>query len=77
MTHITKADPPLTLSEPAGRDLAARWKELCTHLLATISPEKLGLTFVCDVKDLESANQIIEPLMTLPPLRECTIQLRR
>lgn len=52
----------------------AEWKRLCRHLAASTTPKRLRLCVICDVADVEAAKQIVEPMLELPILRECTLR---
>lgn len=49
--------------------------KLCRLLQAHVQPNHLKLSFICDVADVEIAEQVIRPLSHLPLLRECSIRL--
>jgi hypothetical protein len=66
---------PRLRSEVKAVQRMVEWKQLCHRLAASITPNQLGLCVICDVADIETAKEIIEPLSKLPVLRECTLRL--
>ena len=76
-TPKSQADPILSSETRQGRDLIRMWTAVCQRLSEAILPAKLKLTFICDVMDLESAHQVVDPLRILPALKSCTIRLGR
>lgn len=57
------------------------WMSAARHLALNMQPSGLTLTFVCNANDVETANNVktasdlVELLMKMPPLKECTIRL--
>lgn len=74
---LDQADPALDRNQEPGKRLLQEWNSLCHYLGSRISPERLRLTLICDVTDLESGNEVVAPLAALPPLRECTLRIGR
>lgn len=52
------------------------WEAVCNRL-AAIPPGCLTVEFICDAKDLTTAEQFLSPMNALPRLKQCTIQLGR
>jgi len=77
LTPTRDADLVLNSASETGHILVQRWKSACNHLSSAISPGQLKLTFICDVTDLASGEKVVEPLLTLPILKQCTIRLGR
>ncbi|PSS10877.1 hypothetical protein M430DRAFT_180225 [Amorphotheca resinae ATCC 22711] len=67
----------LSSTDQTGRDLVREWGTLCRYLSSAISPGQLRFTFICDVEDLDTGRQVIEPLLGLPTLKQCNIRLGR
>jgi len=83
-TRCRTCDTPKALSDPVlneasheGQDLIQRWRIICKRLSSVIAPGQLRFTFICDVISLKTAEQVVEPLLTLPRLQQCTIRLGR
>ncbi|CAG9983911.1 unnamed protein product [Clonostachys byssicola] len=74
---IDKADPELIDGQAQSKAMIQGWATLCNRLASCIPPGRLELEFVCDVGDMETAEQIIKPLYSLPRLEKCTIRLGR
>jgi hypothetical protein len=72
-------DAPLDLREARAKPLVDEWKSAAEHLARHISPHKLELCVVCDVRqdDLESATKVLEPLSLFSELHNCHIRLSR
>lgn len=51
------------------------WQRLCRDLKAHIQPNQLRLSLICDVADVESADEVAHPFLQLPVLRDCAIRL--
>ena len=52
----------------------AEWSCLCSHIAASIVPNRLRLSVACNTDDVV-AKEFLGPLMSLPQLRECSIRL--
>ncbi|CAH0034449.1 unnamed protein product [Clonostachys rhizophaga] len=52
------------------------WEAVCNRL-AAIPPGCLTIEFICDAKDLTTAERFLSPMNALPRLKQCTIQLGR
>jgi len=63
------------------RSIIEEWRSAARHLALNMQPSGLTLTFVCNANDVETANNVktandlVEPLMRMPPLKECAIRL--
>ena len=51
------------------------WEKMCQFLAARIISGRLKLAFVCDMDDVETAEEIVAPMNQLPILKECAIRL--
>jgi hypothetical protein len=50
-----------------------RIETVMPHLSTSITPKRLRLCVIRDAADVEAAKQIVEPMLELPVLRECTL----
>jgi hypothetical protein len=57
------------------KPILREWKRMCKFLASRILPGKLKLAFVCDMNDVESADEILAPMNQLPLLKECALRL--
>lgn len=73
----TNADPTMEMTSRAGDDLLHWWRWFAKGLESSISSNHLDLTLICDVTDKTSGIAVVEPLLTFPTLRGCTIRLGR
>ncbi|KAF2719250.1 hypothetical protein K431DRAFT_348044 [Polychaeton citri CBS 116435] len=55
-------------------DFIPTWKQICDVLAGSKNALKLGLELVCDVKDLQTAKMIVEPMGKLK-ISKCTVRL--
>ncbi|KAF8179952.1 hypothetical protein K438DRAFT_1842386 [Mycena galopus ATCC 62051] len=69
-------DPVLHSTASAGQAIISCWRDTCAHLAMCIQPQ-LRLTFICDAEDVESAKQVVDPMLAFRPLAQCTIRLGR
>jgi hypothetical protein len=76
-TPMVAGAPTLSSSDQTGQDTIREWDTLCRYLSLAISPGQLRFTLICDVADLDTGKQVIEPLLRLPTLKQCTIRLGR
>ncbi|RDL30794.1 uncharacterized protein BP5553_10139 [Venustampulla echinocandica] len=51
------------------------WAELCKHLVSHIAPHQLQLCLICDVADVETAEEVLNHPSSMPILRGLTIRL--
>jgi len=65
------------IGHTARQDLAvlAEWNRILKRFTTHVQPHHLSLSVVCDVKDLEMAQRVLEPLSKLSSLRNCAIRL--
>ncbi|VUC28007.1 unnamed protein product [Clonostachys rosea] len=76
-SHINSSDPELSISgDSVSQGIIEAWMETCQRL-SHITPGTLHLEFICDVSDLASAEYIVQPLKSVPRLRDCTVRLGR
>ncbi|CAG8951697.1 hypothetical protein HYFRA_00005497 [Hymenoscyphus fraxineus] len=71
------ADPAMDSTSRAGDDLLHWWRWFAKGLESSILSRYLDLTLICDVVDRTSGLAVVEPLLTLPTLKGCTIRLGR
>jgi hypothetical protein len=57
------------------KPILREWKKTCEFLASSILPGRLKLAFVCDMNDVESAEEILAPMNQLPLLKECALRL--
>jgi len=67
----------LCSSVKLGGEYAAlkEWQLLCKLLGSQIQPNCLKLFLTCDVANVEIAQEIVQPLLGLPALRDCAVRL--
>lgn len=53
----------------------AEWSRLCSHIATSILPNRLKLCVTCNTDDVEVAKEFLCPLMNVPQLRQCSINL--
>lgn len=75
-------DQPLQSSQHLFWPLLDEWRRMVRHLASRIRPHVLDLALVCDLDhtltDSEAtARKIVEPLISLPPLRHCQVRLSK
>lgn len=75
--NTTNADPPMDMTSRAGDDLLHWWRWFAKGLRSSISSNHLDLMLICDVTDKTSGMAVVEPLLTFPTLKRCTIRLGR
>ena len=71
------SDQLLTDAEPMDRKMLDQWRRVCSYLAQSIQPGRLSLTLICDTEYEAAAKAVVEPLLTLPRLKKCTIRLGR
>ncbi|VUC29460.1 unnamed protein product [Clonostachys rosea] len=76
-SRISASDPELSIGDDLSKSIIKCWTEICQRLSDIVPPGTLHLEFICDVQDLETAQRVIEPIESLPRLRECSIRLGR
>lgn len=74
---LSHGDPVLGLSKPESRELLEGWRVICKNLSAAVPAGQLTMPFVCDTDNLDTAKNVVQPLLTLPKLRNCAIRLGR
>ena len=72
---ITRVEFPLGYEPRYDKGIILEWKRLCRHIACCILPNRLRLCLICDVKDVESAQEVIKPMRRLPILSACSIRL--
>ena len=70
-----KSVRPLGCVSRSDRGIISEWNRLCKHIAFCIPPNSLRLCLICDVKDVETAQEVIKPMRQLPILSECSIRL--
>ena len=70
-------DKPLVSPSRLTRAIVREWQSTASHILAYIKPFTLQLRLVCDVEGLETAMQVVEPLLSTRTLASCAIRLGR
>lgn len=72
-------DAPLDIHEARAKALLNEWESAVGHLSRHISPQKLELCVVCDVRqdDLEAAGEVLKPISLFSGLRNCHLRLSR
>lgn len=68
-------DKPLSNQTRQGNAIIRDWQDLSSTLAVHLQPGQLRLDFVCDTRDLPTAQQMAGLLSTLPLLRACSIRL--
>lgn len=68
---------PIILHTEDGMQALAEWKKLVQRLTENIQPDHLTLYLIASVKDIETAESILEPLHQLPVLKDCGLWLSR
>ena len=66
---------PLGCVSRSDRGIISEWNRLCKHIACSIPPNRLRLCLICDVKDVETAQEVIKPMRQLPILLACSIRL--
>ncbi len=74
---LRRHEPLLGHSSEVDRGVIAEWERICEKLAGSVIPGRLALYVVCDCEDLETAERVVRPLLTLPVLRDCALRLRR
>ncbi|KAH8899742.1 hypothetical protein GQ53DRAFT_602156, partial [Thozetella sp. PMI_491] len=72
-------DPPLEFSCPAAKAMLKEWHSTVDFLSSRVRPKRLELALICDVKTTDGAvlSQVVEPIFTLPALKDLHIRLGR
>ncbi|KAI0517905.1 hypothetical protein F5B22DRAFT_600977 [Xylaria bambusicola] len=65
----------LDSSIPADARILDEWEATASHIGGGIQAGKLELLLICDVKTIETANLVVEPLRRWPQLSRCSIRL--
>ncbi|CZR68618.1 uncharacterized protein PAC_18517 [Phialocephala subalpina] len=52
-----------------------KWTKLCKYMASHIVPNQLKLCVICDVADIETAKEVVDPLSSVPILRGLAIRL--
>ncbi|CAG9982763.1 unnamed protein product [Clonostachys byssicola] len=76
-SRISASDPELSTGNNLSESIIVRWTEICQRLSGIVIPGTLHLEFICDAQDLDTAQRVVEPMSSLPRLRECSIRLGR
>lgn len=66
------------LSKSTTRQDKARvseWERLCSYMAKYITPNRLRLSIIAEVSDIEAAEEVVAPLLRLPVLRQCCLFL--
>ena len=71
---INSVEYPLGYEPRNDKKLFLEWNRLCKHIACCIPPNRLRLCLICDVKDVESAQEVIKPMRQLPILSACSIR---
>lgn len=66
---------PLGYASRNDKSIIREWSDLCKHIAQSIQPHQLQLCLMCDVRDIETAERITQPMLQLPPLSACCIRL--
>ena len=66
---------PLNRMLRHDRLVIEEWRSAARHLALNMQPSGLTLTLACNANDVETANDLVEPPMKMPPLKECAIRL--
>jgi hypothetical protein len=57
-----------------GKALLTEWEKTVEHIAQHVKPSTLRLNLICDVEDIETAQQVVQPLSQLPTLLDCSIR---
>ncbi|CAH0031616.1 unnamed protein product [Clonostachys rhizophaga] len=76
-SRISASDPELSTGNNLSESIIKCWTEICQRLSGIVIAGTLHLEFICDAQDLETAHRVIEPMSSLPRLRECIMRLGR
>lgn len=57
------------------RSTLEEWRSICALLRKAMLPNRLHLCLICDVRDVSTAREVIEPMYQLPTLAGCSIRL--
>ena len=68
-------DKPLDRVSRSDRSVMSDWKHVCSRISKSIRPCHLRLYVVCDTADYDVAIEVIEPLLKMQTLRDCSIRL--
>lgn len=70
-------DRPLGNVARQDRAVLDEWQNIVNILAANVPFQSLSLSFVCDTRDFQTAQIVVESLGYLPLLRNCSIRLRQ
>ena len=70
-----KHDKPFKTSSRQHQAILSEWQSAASYITAHIESSRLKLYFLCDVVDLEAARRAVEPFLSSPTLRDCSIRL--
>lgn len=59
------------------RSELANWARLCNYLAHSVTPNRLKLCIIAEVKQIRGAEEVLASLFSLPVLRECAIFLSK
>ena len=68
-------DTPLRASSYKSRALLSEWQTTFNYMATHLKTSQLQLHLVCDVEDIETARQVVKPLMDTQLLADCAIRL--
>lgn len=72
---IREHDPPMGVISRSDKQILSQWQRICTRLATNIRPNMLSLYIICDCKDQETAKMVVEPLLSMPVLKDCALRL--
>lgn len=77
--RLKSRDIPLNSRQPLAEAIIDAWNASIDHLSLCITPNILELCVVCDVhpEDIEIAKRVVNPLASLPLLKNCHLRLCR
>ncbi|KAF4634079.1 hypothetical protein G7Y89_g4036 [Cudoniella acicularis] len=68
--------PPLSNRNAQNVEVINEWKRLANRMSTSVN-SSLRLEFICDVEDLETAQEIVKPLHQLPVLNDLSIRISK
>ncbi|VUC23554.1 unnamed protein product [Clonostachys rosea] len=74
---VSKSDPEIVAGRDQSEQMMEKWTNLCHRLASCLVAGRLNLELICDVGDLATAQQFVDPLQDLPKLKSCAIRLGR
>ncbi|CAH0047077.1 unnamed protein product, partial [Clonostachys solani] len=74
---VPLSDPEISTANSDFKSIIQTWTTICQRLSTGVSPGRLHLEFIADVRDLPTAKRLAEPLGSLPRLQGCIVRFGR